>query len=347
MWLFSFDKEYTGWTLERILRHVLWWCFWLTLYAVVNGLHFNSYGDFLQLELMMMTVKIPYAYFVVYFLMPRLLPQKRYVTLVVCIVGLALVGALIIIEINKSIFTTLYGQPMTFWSVKTFYRILDLIYGVSLVVIIKMLQQYVQQKRANEQLKEEKAQAELQVLKNQLQPHFLFNTLNNIYAMVLTREEEAADSVLRLSAIMSYMLYECREEWVDLEKELALIRNYIELEKLRYGNRLDLSMEVAGNPKGKMLPPLLLLPFVENAFKHGASVSEKCAWIRINLQATDSTLVFLVENSLSEPAAPDPSLKSGIGLVNVKKRLELLYPQRHQLNIRDLDSYLVNMTIQL
>ena len=349
MWLFSFDKEYSGWTLERISRHVLWWGWWLTFYGVVNGSHYeHRYGDYLQLELfIMITVKIPYAYFVIYYLIPKYLPEKRYLPLTVGTVGGAVLGILLILEINESLPFSMDGQPTKLLSMKTFYRVMDLIYGISLIVLIKMLQQYSKHRSQNAQLKEEKTNAELQILKNQLQPHFLFNTLNNIYGMVLSGNREAADSVLRLSDMMSYMLYDCRGELVALDKELAFIKNYIELEKLRYGNRLELSLEVAGSVKGKMVSPLLLLPFVENAFKHGASASEKCAWIRINLQSTDDALVFLIENSLPETAAPQPGLKSGIGLANVRKRLELLFPQRHQLKIRNEDSYLLTLSLQL
>lgn len=346
MWLFSFDKEYKGWSFERVSRHIVWWCFWLTFYTVINGSYANQYGDFLLLELMVMAVKIPFVYVVVYYLFPKLLPEKRYFALGASMIVLALVGVAGIVEINKTLPPEIqHGQPTSFWNTKAFFRALDLIYGVSLVVVIKMVQQFFQQRRLNAQLKEEKANAELQNLKNQLQPHFLFNTLNNIYGMVLSGNREAADSVLRLSSIMSYMLHECEGTFVALEKELELIKNYIELEKLRYGDLLDVSMETAGCIKGRMIAPLLLLPFVENAFKHGVSASEKHAWVRINVLVTDDELTFFVENSIPCDDSSFSPVKSGIGLANVRQRLDLLYPQRHELKINAADTYLINLKI--
>ena len=165
--------------------------------------------------------------------------------------------------------------------------------------------------------------------------------------MVLLGDKEAAASVLRLSSIMSYMLYECNGHAVDLNKELTLIQDYIELEKLRYGDRLDLSLEVSGQLNGKIITPLLLLPFVENAFKHGVSSSEKNSWIRINIQVVDNELVFMIENSILSVQETDVPVNSGIGLNNVKKRLEFLYPGKHQLKITVEDTYLVNLKIQL
>lgn len=348
MWLFSFDKEYKKWSLERISRHIVWWCFWLTFYGAINGSYTNQYGDFLLLELMVMAVKIPFVYTVVYFLFPKFLPEKRYFILGTSVILLALIGVAGITAINSTLPPEIqYGQPTSFWSAKAFFRALDLIYGVSLVLIIKMVQQFFQQRRLNAQLKEEKTNAELQNLKNQLQPHFLFNTLNNIYGMVLSGNREAADSVLRLSSIMSYMLHECEGALVDLEKELELLRNYIGLEKLRYGDLLDVSMETAGSIKGRMVAPLLLLPFVENAFKHGVSASEKHSWVRINLVATCQELTFLVENSIPGDDNNFSQVKSGIGLTNVRQRLDLLYPHRHELKIKADDTYLINLKISM
>lgn len=347
MSFFSFDKQYKGLSVERILRHLLYWSFWLAFYTLVNGSYDEVYYTWFVLELFMLTVKIPFTYIIVYYLLPKLIPKKKYIILIIIIILLAFFGVSIIIEINKFLGHTHKGQPLTLFSGTAIYRTFDLVYVASLVVIIKMIQQNSWQQKVNAELKEEKIGAELQILKNQLQPHFLFNTLNNIYSMALSKDDEAPESILRLSNIISYMLYDCSVERVDLEKELELIKNYIELEKLRYGNRLDLSFDIQGNVKGKMIAPLLLLPFVENAFKHGASMDENKSWIRINLSSTNNNLEFFIENSIPNSGVNNEITKSGIGLSNIKKRLKLQYTGKYNLNITQSESYLVKLKLEL
>lgn len=207
--MLSFDKEYRSWTLPRILRHVIYWGFWLTFYCTINGSYYdNGYLNWLLLELYVMTVKLPFAYFVAYFLVPRLLPKKRYIELGISVILLALGAAYFIMLINNSVPESFNQHRTVYFSGKTFYRGLDLIYVTSLVVIIKLVQEYYRQKKTNTQLIEEKVNAELQILKNQLQPHFLFNTLNNIYSLVISKDNKAAGALLKLSDILSYMLYD-------------------------------------------------------------------------------------------------------------------------------------------
>lgn len=347
MAIFSFDKQYKGWSIERTLRHVSYWGFWLTFYTLVNGTAHDSYYDWFILELFILPVKIPFTYLIVYYLLPKFLPKKKYIFLVIVVIIFAFLGVSIIVETNKFLGFINKGQPTLLFSKTAIYRTFDLVYVASLVVIIKMIQQNIRQQKINAQLKEEKMGAELQILKNQLQPHFLFNTLNNIYSMALSKDEETPESILRLSNIISYMLYDCSVEKVDLEKELMLIKNYIELEKLRYGNRLDLSFDVQGDVKGKMIAPLLLLPFVENAFKHGVSKDENESWIRIHLSLINNKIEFLVENSIPDSTDKNELTKSGIGLSNIKKRLELQYNERYKLIIVPSDTYLIKLKLML
>ncbi|UII20375.1 sensor histidine kinase [Fulvivirga ligni] len=346
--ILSLDKTYTEWSWERIRRHVIYWLFWLTFYGVLNGTLVDyHYADWFLLELCIMTVKIPYAYFIAYYLFPTLLPQKKYITLTLAIIVFAFISISIIVVMNRNLPLNVVGQPVQFFSGKTFYQALDLIYMASLVVVIKMVQQYYQQKQTNTQLMEEKMHAELQILKNQLQPHFLFNTLNNIYSLVIQTDKRAGDCVLMLSGIMSYMLYECNADMSSLSKEIAMIKDYVQLEKIRYGDRVELSMEINGDETGKVIAPLLLIPFVENAFKHGVSQTADCSWVRVDLVIKDDDLSLLVENKLPENPEQVKSFKSGVGLENVKKRLQLLYPDRHRLAIHQEDSFLINLNIQL
>ncbi|MFL1895831.1 sensor histidine kinase [Aquimarina sp. 2-A2] len=347
--MFSFDKEYKGWSFERVSRHILYWGFWLSFYCIVNGSQYGSrYFEWFLFEAIIMTVKLPYAYFVAYYLLPKFLPQKRYALLGVSVLLSALLAVVFMLVIYNHFPYTMKAEESTLWSGKTFYRILDLIYIASLVVIIKLVQEYYRQKKANTQLREEKIKAELQILKNQLQPHFLFNTLNNINSLIISNDNNASNAVLKLSDMLSYMLYDCNVEQVMINKEVDLLKNYIQLEKIRYGDRLDLSFEVSGEVHQKSIAPLLLMPFVENAFKHGVAKSEKKSWIRIYLDVTGDDLSFMVENSLPEEFNNDSSqLKSGIGLHNLKKRLKLLYPNHHSITSNTHDSFLINLKIHL
>ena len=165
--------------------------------------------------------------------------------------------------------------------------------------------------------------------------------------MVLSGEKKAAGALMKLSEIISYMLYECNVAMVDFDKEVQVIRNYIELEKIRYGERLDLSFEITGQTGGKRIPPLLLIPFIENAFKHGASKEINKAWIRIHIQVEREELLFMLENSIPEGEKPLTHARSGIGLENVSKRLDLLFGEDYTLNISEADTFLVNLKIPL
>jgi two-component system, LytTR family, sensor kinase len=346
--LLRFNKTYSGWPIERILRHVIYWSFWLTFYGIVNGSYYDErYLEWFLFELLTMVVKVPYTYFVAYYLFPTLLPRREYVALGVYVLVFAFVGMIALMGLYQLFPYEMPGRATVFWSTKTVYMFVDLIYVASPVVVIKMTQRYLLQEKATEQLKAEKIAAELQMLRNQLQPHFLFNTLNNIYSMVISGEKQAAGALLKLSDILSYMLYECNVDRVDLAKEVSMLRNYIELEKIRYGARLDLSFDQQGNLNGRMITPLLLIPFVENAFKHGVSRNEKSSWIRIHLQADDESISFLIENSLPDDDVDGYNLKSGIGLRNVRKRLDILYPEKYSLTINQSDSFLVKLTIQI
>ena len=346
--VFSFEQEYQGWPPVRVFRHVLYWTLSLTFYGVINGSYYGTqYLEWFLYEVVAMTVKLPFTYFVAYHLFPKYLSRGRHGELACYVLAFALGGGVLLSLFIRHFPFDMPGQVTGVWSSKTLYRAVDLIYVASPVVVIKMMQQYLRQKRANLQLKEEKIGAELQNLKNQLQPHFLFNTLNNLYSMVLSGDKEAANSILKLSDIISYMLYECSEERVSLSKEISMLKNYIELEKIRYGSRLDLSFDVTGDVEGKIIPPLLLIPFVENAFKHGVAKNEKHSWVRIHLRLEGDELFFLVENNLPTQSEGISPLKSGIGLQNVKKRFQLLYPDRHTLSINERDSFLVNVKMSL
>ena len=350
--MLNFDKIYAGWSLGRVWRHAVYWLLWLIFFAVVNSNYQeDTFWSWIQAELIVMMIKLPFTYFVIYYLVPRFLIKKAFLKFT-CWAGLlAICGGLGIIALHLYVIKPfIFNDNVTsFWTMKIGFKIVDLIYIASLPTILKLVQHHIQQEKQTRRMAEEKLNAELQLLKNQLQPHFLFNTLNNLYGMVLTQDEKSPQVVLRLSEIMSYMLYESDQMTIALEKEIEQLNNYIELEKIRHGQRLDLTFEKSGALEGKRIAPLLLLPFVENAFKHGVEKNENTGWIRINIWVNGQSLEFMVENGVvggSENLKKSASTIGGIGLENVQKRLAL-NPERHQLTIRNGETHFVKLTVEL
>ena len=194
-----------------------------------------------------------------------------------------------------------------------------------------------QESRKAEQAREQMS-AELAFLRSQISPHFIFNILNSIVYLIRTKaSEQAEDVTLRLSSLMRYMLYDSDQTLVPLTNELAYLENYIDLQKMRFDGNVDFVFEVKGDPASHMIEPMLLIPFVENAVKHGVGLVDN-PFVYVSLAFTDQGLHFQVKNKKGkeEPVFKDPS--SGIGLKNVKRRLELLYPQKHQLTIQEEES---------
>jgi two-component system, LytTR family, sensor kinase len=193
--------------------------------------------------------------------------------------------------------------------------------SVFLMGIARHFYHYVKLKQATQQLRIEKQQAELSYLKSQTNPHFLFNTLNNIYALTKEKSDLAPESILRLSKILRFMLYETSGEYISIEQELKVMSDYIELEKLRYDESLHINLNYTVENMKQAIPPLLLIPLVENAFKHGVSETRGNPFIDIHLSVINRQLSFVVKNS-SESVT---EVKENIGLSNLRRQLQLLY----------------------
>jgi two-component system LytT family sensor kinase len=213
-----------------------------------------------------------------------------------------------------------------------------------LLFSLKMLKNWYLKQKENTLLLHENTLIELQLLKAQVHPHFLFNTLNNIYSFTLNRKPGAGDLLRKLSGMLHYMIHECQSSLVPLEKEIKLIEDYIGLEKVRYGQRLSLQVVMQGDFKDKMIAPLLIIPFIENSFKHGTSNMLQDPWLKLELNVHDKNLFFELSNS--KPPGDSKITEGGIGLNNVRKRLGLIYPDEHELRIESSeDSYKINMQI--
>jgi LytS/YehU family sensor histidine kinase len=225
---------------------------------------------------------------------------------------------------------------------------------VGIAVMIKLIKRWWMKQQETAQVAREKTKAELQLLKAQVHPHFLFNTLNNIYFFTLTNSAQAPVMIKKLSGLLNYILHECDRPLVPLEKEIKMIQDYMALEKIRYAEQMQMTIDIDGKPGEKMIAPLLLIPFVENSFKHGASKMITQPWVKLAIHIENNWLRLTVTNSkpsTNESSLSKPLLPVGqgnIGLKNVTKRLELLYPGTHELSIvSESDSYSVYLSLQL
>jgi LytS/YehU family sensor histidine kinase len=221
------------------------------------------------------------------------------------------------------------------WEANSFLTLTTTAGVTSAIILFK---HWLRSQHERLQMEKEKVISELQLLKAQVHPHFLFNTLNNIYSFSLENSAKTPGMILKLSSLLNYMLYECKSEEVLLEKEIEVMKNYIDLEKERYGNNLDISINIEGDIMDKFIAPLLMLPFLENAFKHGTSEQLDKIWLSIDIAVHKYTLRCKIANSKNESV---PFRDKGIGIQNVKKRLQLLYPAKHELKIADEGHFFV------
>jgi LytS/YehU family sensor histidine kinase len=204
--------------------------------------------------------------------------------------------------------------------------------------ILVVVHQFFIQMKESKQLEIDKIKNELNFLKAQFQPHFLFNTLNNIYSLTFDNSQLAGKSILQLSGLLRYVLYESDSEKVDLQKEINHLKEYIELEKIRFASRMELSFNISGNTSDKKIIPILLIPFLENAFKHASNKLDEKIWVTIDLIIKEDNLSFTVENSVfPEGKTRMPHSYSGIGLENLKRRLSLLY-KNYTLNHKQMEN---------
>lgn len=341
-------------TSKRILWHILFWVCYIGMYTLIYGSIENEYGVEFFWAMAYLPLKILAAYVTIYFIIPRYFLQKKYVTATLLTILVIVIASFIQRILDFAVFYPMYYYDWMSGSVFYIPKILKTTLGiypaVALAAFIKITKHFYNEESKSQELEQQKLRAELNFLKAQIHPHFLFNTLNNLYALTLKKSESSPEVVLKLSELLSYMLYECNSRAVTLHKELNLIENYIALEKIRYNDRLTVNYHVEGEVSKSQIPPMLLLPFVENAFKHGTSDSLDEVWVNIDIKVEDQTLFFVVQNSNgNDPGATGEfDYQKGIGLTNVNRRLELLYNGYYKLHTHDnSDDYKIELEIQL
>lgn len=300
--------------------------------------------NFLLCSIIRVGLLIGLAWLNIHWLIPGYLTKQKYgryflLTLALVIVCLVLQG--IFDYLMFGFLIGLRGNSSLYVSVA--YNFSHMFFYLVLMVALKFSIDWYEQRKQLQDMRVEKLQAEVNYLRSQVNPHFLFNALNNLYALTLKKSDLAPDVVLKLSAMMEYMLYESNEALVPLEKEVRYLENYLGLEKLRHGDQADIRMNVTGAVDSCSVPPFLLLPLVENAFKHGISKAIHDAFLHISIRTGPGIEVEVVNNKMN---AKQGSGAGGIGLVNLRNRLELLYPGEYELQTHDLpDQYRVFLKI--
>ncbi len=290
------------------------------------------------------------AYFNNYYLIPIFLRIRKYLLYIISIV--LTITFICFVHIVFLLWTDTIDdtEKYSLWSLEFFINdSISVSYTLAITMTLMFFKQWFEKERLTDKLEKLNAETELKFLKSQINPHFLFNSLNSVYALTLSKSDMAPKVVLKLSEILRYILYEGGDKVVELNKELDYLVNYLELEKIRYGNRLSTKLEINGNPSGIEIAPMLFLPFVENSFKHGVNATVGIAFVDIKLTVSKAQLLFIIENNKAESSElPKPDYLGGIGIDNVKKRLNLIYPKKHRLQIEELShAYKVMLRIDL
>lgn len=275
------------------------------------------------------------VYFNIKYLIPKFLTEKTFLKYCLFMVGTIVVLTPIKVLIVYTLFLHYPEVQPSIIKDRSWYFLTNfLVMGGS--TLVKIITDWLAYQRDSKDLQTQTMQSELRFLKSQINPHFLFNTLNNLYALTLKKSDKAPEIVIKLSEMMRYMLYECNEKRVELRKEVHYLKNYLDLEELRKGKTVDINFQVKGAVENQQIAPLLFIPFLENSFKHGANNHISKGFVNILLEVDARHIRFFIENSKAE-ALPTQNHKrsGGIGLVNVRRRLDLLYPNKHELIIED------------
>jgi uncharacterized membrane-anchored protein YhcB (DUF1043 family) len=353
----------------RLRRHVAFWVFWWLfqgfLYSFIPVNNGDSYWENLGMamldSLIFMASHIFLAYSLMYFVVPRFLLAQRYWATA------SWTAALFIATAFSSVFLGNYvinpvrtylahgGYVHDYFEKRPVLVFHSLLAGLrggitigGIAAAIKLMKYWYVKEQRNLQLQKENIASQLQLLKAQVHPHFLFNTLNNIYSHTQNTAPVASRLITGLSDILRFILYESSQPLVPLSKELKLMKDYINLEQIRYGNKLDLHIDLPAKTNDLYIAPLLMLPLIENCFKHGASTMLEQPWISLQITLNSRQMQMKLLNGKTNETVAAKDQPSGIGIQNVQKRLSLLYPDKHELVINnEEDVFIVNLKMEL
>lgn len=344
---------------SRFAAHLL---FWLAFYALYIKLGLAIYPDWNAVAIIYigkLTVQAIAAYILVYLLMPLFLNKKRYLAFALMLFFWTyMVYTLLVIS------RAVYLEPsfLSFFSnserhtdiikhsalsrLKDIDAYLDAVPWLFTPAAFMGLIKFYRTQLKLLKVAEEKKEVELRILKNQLNPHFLFNTLNNLYTLALKKDDRAPEIIAKLSEILDFALYRCNDNLIDIDSAVTLLENYIALENLRYGqNRLQVTFS-RQYEQGYKLPPLILITLLENAFKHGVTNETGTAYINIELRTENNKVMFSIENSKPQTKEQGKSNTNGIGIKNITQQLDLLYGSSYKLTINDNSaSFIINLVL--
>lgn len=355
---------------KRIARHCIFWLCWF-LYMACTQLRNQSPQEIGMKNFIIYQVAVsanrtllqiifcyPFIYYLVPFYLQRMKHKEFFALLVLFLFSMYWATYYdfyyIWSDASSPLFFNINNvKPLNLFQTKYFSIYSNIHFTGSLVscaiiLSVKYYKNWYKKQRENEMLMKENSQAELQLLKAQVHPHFLFNTLNNIYSLTLDDSQKAAITIKKLSGMVLYMINEGAQHFVLVSKEIKMLLDYIGLEKIRYGDRLELIVEIKSYTENNlMIAPLLMIPFVENCFKHGASKTIDTARIELFIEIEKAWLTFKISNSVPTVYEKENE-RIKIGLLNVQKRLQLLYPGKHTLEIQASENlFTVHMKVRL
>lgn len=336
--------------------HVIFWVIYFLLNTLRWGSYFNDYNYSLKTNLLGFPIHMILCYTTVYLLIPNLLFKKKYFYFIVAI--LLAIFLMVVLKFNLTYFlvsTNVWPEGPSVTNDFTFNYAIDMMIGelyvVTFVTAIKTTLDFLKEHKRVADLEKANLETELLFLRTQISPHFFFNTLNNIHSLALEKSDKTSIIILKLSELMRYLLYETRKSRQTLENEILCIHNYLDLEKVRHDESLEINMSIYGDIKGKKIAPILLLSFIENAFKHGVNKNIGLIKIDISLEIKENFLYFNVSNPMPATVSQmnDINYTGGIGLKNVRKRLSLGYREDdYELNIKqENNTFFVNLKIRV
>lgn len=335
-------------SLEVQLTLLLWVVYLVIPYLVIPERYEYSLAPS---ELVIKTSYLVLALLNNFLLIPRFLHKGKYALFAILVIIAITAGALLEETVLENLlFPETRGADLTLRSFQ--WAVSKVGFVLILFSTFKLIWDYQRKQNQIAELEKEKITSELKFLKSQVNPHVLFNNLNNIYSYALEKSEKVPEMLLKLSDIMRYMLNEEDSQFVSLDKEISYLEDFIELQKLRLEERGQVSLQVSGNPENHKIAPLLLVAFVENSFKHSMQSEVDNIEIDIRIAIQDSKLNFVAKNTFSEGDGPSlnnrKGRETGIGLQNVKKRLKLIYKGKHNLDIaKDGKYFVVELSLDL
>jgi two-component system LytT family sensor kinase len=322
---------------NRVFQHLLYWIVYVCFFGFIWGTYDYDFRKTFSIELVSLPAKVLFVYFIIYFLMPAYLFKGRrwqfcllfFLSLLVASVMLRVLDNYVVIDffLPHWIKSPLLN-PITLLSAT-----LKLMAVLTIPAMVNLMNNFSRIQRRQQELEKEKLEADLNFLKNQIHPHFLFNSLNSLYSLMLKKSDDAIDFFLQLSALLRYLLYESNTQRNELQKEVDFVKSYLELERVRFGSSANIVVRERGEFANKYIAPMLIIPFVENSVKHSTGEYGKKTEIMVEMAVEQDYFILQVSNNIAIKMEVEGT--KGIGLQNVRKRLDILYENNYHLDINE------------